>query len=89
MINYLKIIYWIIGFIIFMFTDKTSVAQYFGRNKPNYKTFSYDVYRTPHFDIYHYSKNDSLLNNLARSSEEWYQMHQMVLKDTFDFRSVV
>ncbi len=70
-----------------LFTGEHLMAQYFGRNKPNYKTFHYNVYQTPHFDIYHYIHNDSLLNNLAGSSEEWYQMHQSVLKDSFDFRN--
>jgi Tol biopolymer transport system component len=50
-------------------------AQYFGRNKPYYKKFRYSVYETPHFDIYYYMKNDSVLNQIARMSEEWYKRH--------------
>ena len=58
-------------------------AQYFGRNKPGYRSFDFRVAWTPHFEIYHYLDNDSLFNDLARSAEEWYAMHQKVLSDTF------
>jgi len=85
----IKISAFLIGIIFLLFHGETLLAQYFGRNKPGYKTFDYKVYRTPHFDIYHYLKNDSLLNNLARSSEEWYKMHQRVLKDTFDLQNPI
>ena len=33
-------------------------SQYFGRNKPGYKTFKYDALHTPNFEIYHYLKKD-------------------------------
>jgi hypothetical protein len=58
-------------------------GQYFGRNKPTYKAFNFKVYHTPHFEIYHYLRNDSVLNRLAQISEQWYSMHQSILKDTF------
>ncbi|HEX2937185.1 MAG TPA: hypothetical protein VHO72_17650 [Bacteroidales bacterium] len=58
-------------------------GQYFGRNKPVYKAFNFKVYHTPHFEIYHYLKNDSVLNRLAQLSEQWYSFHQSILKDTF------
>ena len=28
-------------------------AQYFGRNKPGYRSFRFDVVQTPDFEIYH------------------------------------
>jgi len=64
-------------------------AQEFGRNKPGYKRFEYKVYETPNFEIYHYFENDSLLNELARRSEEWYRLHQRVLKDTIKDRNPI
>ncbi len=68
-------------FIFLSLVSSTQVtAQYFGRNKPYYKKFNYKVYETPHFDIYYYVKNDSVLNNLARLSEEWYKRHYPVFK---------
>ncbi len=63
---------------IFLFFSQYSMAQYFGRNKPYYKKFNYKVYETPHFDIYYYVKNDSVLNQMARMSEEWYKRHYPV-----------
>ncbi len=64
-------------------------SQYFGRNKPGYETFRYDVYRTPHFDIYHNFKNDSLINALAIGSEQWYKIHSTVFDDTIRFRNPI
>lgn len=60
-------------------------AQYFGtfgKNKPNYESFEYEVEQTPHFEIYHYLKNPERLRELASQSEQWYEMHQNVLHDT-------
>lgn len=64
-------------------------AQYFGRNKPSYQKFDFKVYQTPHFEIYHYMEDDSLLHALANSAEQWYQMHQEVFKDTFNVRNPI
>lgn len=55
-------------------------AQYSDPNKPVYKVFNYKVYKTPHFEIYHYLKNDSVLNKLAQLSEQWHSLHQSVFK---------
>ena len=57
-------------------------AQYFGQNKPSYKVFNYDVYQTPNFEIYHYLKNDSVLNLMAGRAEAWYRHHQALFLDT-------
>jgi len=65
----------------------TASAQYFGRNKPGYKSFEYDILQTPNFEIYHYLKNDSLLDALSQLSEKWYLMHQKVFKDTFRIKN--
>ncbi len=64
-------------------------AQYFGRNKPGYRSFRFDVAQTPNFDIYHYLRNDSLLLNLSQWSEDWYRMHQVVFRDTFNVRNPI
>jgi len=64
-------------------------SQYFGRNKPGYETFKYDVYRTPHFDIYHNFKNDSLINDFATGCEQWYKIHSTVFDDSIRFRNPV
>ena len=78
--------YLVIFCILLSFQTETK-CQYFGRNKPSYKVFDYKVYQTPHFEIYHYWNHDTLLNNLAQSSEIWYKRHQFMLHDTLKFRN--
>nr|MBC7614235.1 PD40 domain-containing protein [Pseudopedobacter sp.] len=58
-------------------------AQYFGQNKVRYKNLKFKVYQTPHFDLYYYTKNDSLIKNFAKEAEAWYALHQQVFRDTF------
>src|SRR5690554_3926856 len=58
-------------------------SQYFGRNKPGYKTFKYDALHTPNFEIYHYLKNDTFIAKFTAWAEEWYSIHQQIFKDTF------
>ena len=62
-------------------------AQYFGRNRPIYKRFDYKVYKTPNFEIYHYFENDSIVEQLAQATEQWYHMHQQVFRDTIKDRN--
>jgi Tol biopolymer transport system component len=58
-------------------------AQYFGQNKVRYKNLNFKVYKTPHFEIYYYLKNDSMIKRFAQESELWYTLHQQVFRDTF------
>jgi Tol biopolymer transport system component len=58
-------------------------AQYFGQNKVRYKNLKFKVYKTPHFEIYYYIKNDSTIKRFAQESELWYTLHQQVFRDTF------
>ena len=58
-------------------------AQYFGQNKMRYKKLDFKVYDTPHFNIYYYLENDSMMNWLSKETEIWYEMHQQVFQDTF------
>jgi hypothetical protein len=61
----------------------TARAQYFGQNKVRYKNLKFKVYKTPHFEIYYYLKNDSTIKRFAQESELWYTIHQQVFRDTF------
>ncbi|MBB1285975.1 PD40 domain-containing protein [Flavisolibacter sp. BT320] len=58
-------------------------AQYFGRNKVLYQDFDFKVLQTPHFEFYTYLPSGDLRNNIIRRTEQWYTMHQQVLRDTF------
>jgi Tol biopolymer transport system component len=72
-----------------IFVNKTE-AQYFnGPNKPDYKVFNYKVYTTPHFEIYHYFENDSVVKSIALTAEKWYERHQMLFRDTFKERNPI
>ncbi|WP_426667615.1 tolB protein precursor [Mucilaginibacter sp. McL0603] len=70
----------IAGTLLFSLSAK---AQYFGQNKVRYKNLKFKVYRTPHFEIYYYIKNDSTIKRFAQESELWYTIHQQVFRDTF------
>src|ERR1700709_1273422 len=72
------------GYIIFLLLLSFSAkAQYFGQNKVRYKNLKFSVYKTPHFEIYYYLKNDSMLKRFAQESELWYTLHQQIFRDTF------
>jgi Tol biopolymer transport system component len=60
-----------------------SRAQYFGRTKVNYRKLNFQVLESPHFDLYHYLQNNTNRNRFLQDAEQWYQMHQAVLADTF------
>jgi len=66
-----------------LFNQQQAKAQYFGQNKVRYKRLDFKVYKTPHFEIYYYMKNDSLLKRFAQESELWYTLHQQIFRDTF------
>lgn len=58
-------------------------AQYFGRNKPRYQKQDFKVTQTEHFEMYQYLENPAKMQELANAAEQWYGMHQAVLRDTF------
>ncbi len=66
-----------------------AVGQSFGRNKPRYKHFDFEVLETPNFSIHHYLKNDSALVEFASWAEHWYRLHQTIFRDTFQSRNPI
>jgi hypothetical protein len=62
-------------------------AQYFGQNKPRYNRFDFRVYDTDNFSIYSYLEDREKLMQLAEWSEQWYTLHQHILKDTIEKRN--
>ena len=58
-------------------------AQYFGQNLVRYKNLKFQVKQSPHFELYYYLKNDSLLKHFLKESEVWYDLHQQIFRDTF------
>ena len=47
-------------------------AQYFGRNKVQYRTFDFQVLATEHFDLYYYPEEAEAARLAARLAERWY-----------------
>jgi Tol biopolymer transport system component len=47
-------------------------AQYFGRNKVQYKDFHFQVLKTEHFDVYYYQGEQVAAADAARMAERWW-----------------
>ena len=47
-------------------------AQYFGRNKVQYRQFDFRVLSTDHFDIHYYPEEAEAARLVARMAERWY-----------------
>lgn len=73
----------IVAMLLLLLVPYIASAQYFGQNKMRYKKLDFNVKETPHFEMYSYLKNDSMMTWLAKESEVWYNMHQQVFQDTF------
>jgi len=61
-------------------------AQYFGQNKVKYKKFDFKVVESETFDTYHYLNKDSLIIGLVKDAEKWRIRHEVVFKDSFDYK---
>jgi Tol biopolymer transport system component len=57
-----------------------SAAQYFGRNKVQYRTFAFEVLKTEHFDVYFYAEERAAAAEAARMAERWYARLARVLQ---------
>lgn len=75
--------------LILLSTGYTSKAQYFGRNKVQYEKFKFKLLKTPHFDIYNYMENDTVIRKFADLSERWYYRHRSVLEHRFDNKNPI
>jgi hypothetical protein len=47
-------------------------AQYFGRNKVQYESFNFQIFKTDHFDLYYYPDETEAAKLAARLAERWY-----------------
>jgi Tol biopolymer transport system component len=74
-------------FSFFLLINTPGVLAQFGRNKVNYNKFRFEVLQSPHFELYHYLKNNSTRNRYAQDLENWYRMHLQIFKDTFRERN--
>lgn len=81
-----RIIFVFIGLLTFL---QSADAQYFGRNKPRYRSFDFKVKETPNFKIHTYLDNEDHINRLATLSEKWFDYHQQIMGDTFSFKNPI
>lgn len=56
-----------------------AAAQYFGRNKVQYRQFDFQVLATEHFRIYFYPEERAATEDVARMAERWYTRLSQVL----------
>ncbi|MGM0532307.1 MAG: hypothetical protein ACQER7_13260, partial [Bacteroidota bacterium] len=68
--------------IILLLIPFFSFGQYFGQNKVNYEKFNFEIYETPHFEIYNYLGPNDAMKRLGRQSEHWYDRHFAIFRDT-------
>lgn len=48
-----------------------AAAQYFGRNKVQYRTFDFRILKTAHFDVYYYPEEAEAAGVVGRLAERW------------------
>jgi Tol biopolymer transport system component len=58
--------------LLLLATASPTQAQYFGRNKVQYKEFNFEVLKTDHFDIYFYEEEREGAARVGRMAERWY-----------------
>jgi len=58
--------------VLLLVLPSAATAQYFGRNKVQYRTFDFQVLTTEHFDIYYYPEEAEAARIVARMAERWY-----------------
>ena len=69
----------IASLFILLFSITNLSGQYFGKNKPRYRSFDFKLKETPHFDIHYYIKNKDVIQDLAEDTELWYDYHSQAL----------
>ena len=75
--------------VLFLGQSIPSYSQYFGKNKPRYRSFDFKVKETPHFDVYYYLENERTVDRIAQMTEQWYDLHQAITYDTFGFKNPI
>src|SRR5262249_45513554 len=61
----------LVGLVLLSIAVPEASAQYFGRNKVQYKKLDFQVLKTEHFDIYFYPDERAGIDIAARMSERW------------------
>jgi len=63
----------VLAILLFLSAGTTTAdAQYFGRNKVQYRSFTFEILKTEHFDLYHYPEEVEAAKLASRLAERWY-----------------
>jgi Tol biopolymer transport system component len=65
-----SIVAWLVAALVSL--PALASAQYFGRNKVQYRTFDFQVLATDHFDLYYYPEEREAAAIVARLAERWH-----------------
>ena len=65
-----------------LLTAAPSSAQYFGRNKVQFKKLNFQVLKTEHFDIYFYPEEREGIDVAARMAERWHARLERLFEHT-------
>src|SRR5437667_2890146 len=66
--------------VVLLAFDAPASAQYFGRNKVQYKKLDFQVMKTEHFDIYFYPSEREGIDISARLAERWHARLERILQ---------
>src|SRR5262245_38649482 len=70
----------ILVFVVLCGMTAPAAAQYFGRNKVQYRALDFQVLTTEHFDIYFYPSERAGIDIAARMAERWNLRLERLLK---------
>jgi hypothetical protein len=68
-----------LGVLMFALTASSVSGQYFGGNKVQHKTFTFQVLKTEHFDVYFYPEEREAAGQAGRMAERWYARLSQIL----------
>src|SRR5712692_8298027 len=66
--------------ILLLVSESPVSAQYFGRNKVQYKKLDFEILKTEHFDIYFYPSEREGIDIAARMAERWHARLQTLFR---------
>ncbi len=79
-----------VGFAALSARPASTEAQgYFGRNKVQYESFKWRIFKSEHFDNFFYPAESTLVFDASRLAERWYTRHSETFRHAFDRKSLI
>jgi hypothetical protein len=76
----------VVSLVVALLAASPASAQYFGRNKVEYRDFDFKILATEHFDVYYYPREERAARIAAQLAERWYVRFSTLLHHTFTSR---